>query len=72
MQHLIHEKIDEIDYQYHSILYVNWQESGTYQGGIPTDIVSFWAGVLKYQDGQFEDLATYVLACLTMPKVMLW
>lgn len=48
MQHLIHEKIEEIDNQYRSILYVNWQESGTFEGGIPTDTVNFAAGVLEY------------------------
>ncbi|CAB3986321.1 zinc finger MYM-type 6-like [Paramuricea clavata] len=67
MQHLIHEKIDEIDNQYRSILYVNWQESGTFEDGIPNDTISFLSGVLEYQDGQFEDLATFALACLTTP-----
>jgi hypothetical protein len=43
MQHLVQEKIDEIDNQYRSILYVNWQESGTFEDGIPTDTVSFWS-----------------------------
>ena len=67
MIHLAEEKIDEIDNQYRSILYVDWQESGIFEEGIPSDSVSFWSGVLTYRNGGFGDLARYALACLTTP-----
>ena len=71
MQHIINEKIQEIDDQYRSILYVNWSENGVFKDGIPTEAVSFWSGVLEYQNllgnNPYHDLATYALACLTTP-----
>lgn len=71
MQHLINEKIQEIDNQYRSILHVNWNENGVFKDGIPTEAVSFWSGVLEYQNllgnNTYHDLATYALACLTTP-----
>ena len=71
MQHLINEKVQEIDKQYRSILYVNWQESGVFKDSIPTDAVSFWSSVLDYRnlDGNstYGDLVAYALACLTTP-----
>jgi hypothetical protein len=39
MQHLINEKLQEIDSQYRSILYVNWNENGVFKDGIPTPIM---------------------------------
>ena len=71
MQHLINEKVQEIDNQYRSILYVDWQESGVFKDGIPTDAVSFWSGVLDYRNlvgnSTYGDLTAYGLACLTTP-----
>ena len=71
MQHLINEKVQEIDNLYRSILYVDWQESGVFKDGIPTDAVSFWSGVLDYRNlvgnSTYGDLAAYALACLTTP-----
>ncbi len=71
MQHLIREKFEEIDNQYRSIQYVDWQESRVFKDGIPPDAVSFWSGVREYHNltGSitFGDLATYALACLTTP-----
>lgn len=72
MQHLIEEKIDEIDYQYRSILHVDWNaETAVFDKGIPTDAVGFWSGVLEYRNllgnSPFADLATYALVCLTTP-----
>ena len=71
MQHLINEKLQEIDNQYRRILYVNWNENGVFKDGIPSEAVSFWSGVLNYQNllgnNPYHDLATYALACLTTP-----
>ena len=71
MQHLINEKIQEIDNQYRSILYVDWKETNVFKDGIPDDAVSFWSSVLGYQNllgnSTYHDLATYALACLTTP-----
>ena len=67
MIHLAGEKIDEIDNQYRSTLYVNWREGGIFEEGIPSDSVNFWSGVLTYRNGRFGDLATYALVCLTTP-----
>ena len=71
MQHLINEKIAEIDNQYRSILSVDWKETNVFKDGIPTEAVSFWSGVLEYQNllgnSTYHDLATYALACLTTP-----
>ena len=72
MIHLVEEKIDEIDNQYRSISYADWQESGIFEEGIPSDSVSFWSGVLTYRNGRFGDRARYALACLTTPTSMLW
>ena len=71
MQHLINEKVQEIDNQYRSILYVDWQESGVFKDGILTDAVSFWSGVLDYRNlvgnSTYGDLAAYALSCLITP-----
>ena len=71
MQHHINEKVQEIDNQYRYILYVDWQESGVFKDGIPTEAVSFWSGVLDYRNlvgnSTYGDLAAYALACLTTP-----
>ena len=71
LQHLINEKIAEIDNQYRGILYVDWKETNVFKDGIPTEAVSFWSGVLEYQNllgnSTYHDLATYALACLTTP-----
>ena len=69
MQHLINEKINEIDNQYRSILCVNWNENRVFKDGVPAEAVSFWSGVLEYQNllgnNPYHDLATYAIACLT-------
>ena len=71
MQHLIQEKVSEIDNQYRNILYINWQDSPVFPDGIPSDAVGFWSGVLQYKNltgnTTYYHLATYALACLTTP-----
>ena len=71
MQHLINEKTNEIDNQYRSILYVNWNENGVFKDSVPAEAADFWSGVLAYKNllgnNPYHDLATYALACLPTP-----
>ena len=60
-----------IEEQYRKILHVAWSEESVFQGQIPADSASFWAGVLQYKtlSGKciFKELADYALTCLTTP-----
>ena len=71
MQHLINKKIEEINNQYRSILYVDWKDTNVYKDGISNEAVSFWSSVLEYRkllgNSTYHNLSTYALACLTMP-----
>eukprot|EP00794_Sanderia_malayensis_P009867 gene9867-biopygen8124 len=71
MQHLMADKLTEIDNQYRKVFLVNWSEEPMFKEGIPKESVPFWSGVLRYQNSALEypfaDLATYALSCLTTP-----
>eukprot|EP00795_Rhopilema_esculentum_P000533 gene533-10216_t len=71
MQHLMVDKLSEIDNQYRNIFFVNWREEPVFKDGIPQEAVAFWSGVHQYQNSvqefPFTDLAAHALACLTTP-----
>eukprot|EP00795_Rhopilema_esculentum_P002040 gene2040-17605_t len=71
MQHLMVDKLSEIDNQYRNIFLVNWREEPVFKDGIPQEAVAFWSGVHQYQNSvqefPFTDLAAHALACLTTP-----
>ena len=72
LQHLMGEKVYEIEEQYRKIPYIDWQESEVFQSGtIPKDTVEFWSKVKDFKSVDdnfvFRDLANYCLACLSLP-----
>ena len=71
MQHLLKDDIPTFDTQYRNILHTNWNEEAIFHGGIPTDAVTLWSGILQYRDllhsGPFKELGNYALSCLTTP-----
>ena len=71
LPHLRKEKENEIEEQHGKILHSCWNEEAVFDGETPKDTVSFWCGVMRYENSlgnkPFAELANYVLACLTTP-----
>ena len=47
MQHLLSEKLSEIDCQYRKIFLVNWNDEMIFNDEMPKEAVAFWSGVLE-------------------------
>ena len=69
--HLQQDKASQIEEQYRKILHRDWHEESIYDGKVPNDTITFWAGILRLQNmlgkNPFKELATYALASLTNP-----
>lgn len=52
-------------------MHISWEEESVFNGKIPKDAVSLWAGVLQHKNSggnrPFKELGEYVMACLTAP-----
>ncbi|KAG0445007.1 hypothetical protein HPB47_004919 [Ixodes persulcatus] len=71
LHHLIEESLDVIEMQYRKIVMHLWSEETVFNGKVPEDSATFWAGIFKYQNGMgqkpYKELALYALACLSCP-----
>ncbi len=71
LPHLRKTKEDDIEQQYRKTVYLSLEEESVSNGKIPKDAVSFWAGVLQYNNSTgnrpFKELGEYAMACLTIP-----
>ncbi|CAB4001706.1 Hypothetical predicted protein [Paramuricea clavata] len=70
LSHLRQENADIIEEQYRKILHRPWKEP-ILDGTIPDSTIQFWSCIVNFQSSLghklFEELATYLLNCLTNP-----
>ena len=71
LPHLRQENADVIEEQYRKILHCRWKEEPIFDGTLPDSTIQFWSRIVNFQSSlghkPFEELATYVLNCLTNP-----
>ncbi|CAB4016125.1 Hypothetical predicted protein [Paramuricea clavata] len=71
LPHLRQENANVIEEQYRKILHRPWKEEPIFDGTIPNSTVQFWYCIVNFQSSlghkPFEELATYILNCLTNP-----
>jgi hypothetical protein len=71
LSHLRQENADVIEEQYRKILHRPWKEEPIFDGTIPDSTIQFWSRIVNFQSSlghkPFEELAIYVLNCLTNP-----
>jgi hypothetical protein len=71
LSHLRQENADVLEEQYRKILHRPWKEEPIFDGTIPNSSIQFWSRIVNFQSSlghkPFEELAIYVLNCLTNP-----